>query len=129
MSAELCLLIVASSLYLLAWFPASLAKGQTMGTKWLASNRNAPAKLDGWGARSERAYQNLKDYFPGFIVGVFAVEVTASHSSLTLAACWAYLVFRILHFSFYTAGIVPLRAATWTLSLVANFALFWAVIT
>lgn len=125
MSGELFVLCLAGILYLFAWLPSSLAKAKSFGPKWLASNREASgAELVAWGGRCERAYQNLKDNFPGFIIAVLAIELTSTHGTLSLVLCWVYLVCRIGHFMSYGIGLVYPRAILWIGGLAANLCLF-----
>lgn len=125
LSTEIISLIIMTVFFLLAWVPSSIAKYQTFGPKWLASNRRPLEKsLEGWGHRAERAHENLKDYFPGFIVAIVLIEYTSSETTLTSALAITYVCARVLHFISYTAGNVPLRALFWFISIIANLALF-----
>lgn len=127
LSSEVYALIVMSCLYLFAWLPSSIAKAQQFGKSWIISNRS-PRQLEGIGARSERAYQNLKDNFPGFIVAVLLVEITSSHTFFTHIASWGYVIARCLHFASYTLGYVHARALFWLLGLGLNLILFLAIL-
>jgi len=119
-SQELNALIVMTLFFILAWLPSSIAKFKYYGFKWLGSNRTRkPEKeMAVWGIRVENAYQNLKDYFPGFIVAVFAIVITEKTSSYTVVASWGFVISRILHFIVYAFGKVNLRVLTFISSMI-----------
>jgi uncharacterized MAPEG superfamily protein len=121
-SASAISLISMTFFFLLAWLPTSLAKRQTYGRAYLLSNRDQTQlpPLPEWGERSLRAYENLKCYFPAYAVAVILLIFEGkSDTGITIAAI-AYLVARLLHFIFYTSGIVSGRATAWFVGLVSN---------
>ena len=122
MPFEYKMLALMTLLFLFAWLPSSMGKFKSYGSKWLLSNRDpiAGTELVAWGARAERAYANLKDYFPGFVVAVLLLGVTNHFDYLTAWASGLYVVGRVGHYFFYVLGNVQLRLTTFVLSMSCN---------
>lgn len=122
MPFEYKMLAVMTLLFLFAWLPSSLGKYKSYGTRWLLSNRDPMAgrELVPWGARAERAYANLKDYFPGFVVAILLLGATNRFDYLTAWASALYVIGRIGHYLFYVLGNVQLRFVTFVLSMSCN---------
>ncbi len=122
MTPEYQSLAVLTLFFVLAWFPASVAKWQTYGWKWLASNRN-PVEgkgLDSWGARCERAHNNLKEFFPGFVVAVLILGAIEKFDQGTAVASIIYVIARLCHFMSYGIGNVLARGMFFFIGLFAN---------
>ena len=122
MPFEFKMLAVMTVIFLVAWLPSSIAKWQSFGGKWLASNRNplAGKELSPWGARAERAHANLKDNFPGFIVAILILGWANKFDAYTSWAAGLYVLGRIIHLVSYSAGNVLVRALSYFLALGAN---------
>jgi len=115
--------------YLFAWLPVSVAKYLSFGAKYLASNRgHEPGELSKWGARAQRAHNNLKDYAPVFIGSVLLAFYRDINPSLLSKIVWTYLIARVIHYAVYTGGLVLARAAAWTISMVANVYLIYLLL-
>ncbi len=123
MSFEYQMLVFMTLFYMLAWLPASIAKLQSFGGKWLASNREPAVgkELVPWGGRAERAYANLKDYFPGFIVAVILLGTLNKFDQGTAWAAGLYVGGRVVHFVSYTTGSVNFRFISYVTAMIANF--------
>jgi uncharacterized MAPEG superfamily protein len=122
MNPEYQALAVLALFFILAWVPASIAKLNTFGWKWLASNRS-PVEgktLDSWGARCERAHNNLKEFFPGFIVAVLILGAADKFDQGTAYASIIYVIARICHFISYGIGNVLGRGLFFFIGLFAN---------
>jgi uncharacterized MAPEG superfamily protein len=111
-----------SFLFLIAWLPVSIGKIKIFGGKWAGSNRDPiPDKeLTGWAARCERAHNNLKDNFPGFIVAIFLLGFTNQFDKGTEILSMIYVISRIGHYFFYGIGNVPGRALCYMIGLGSN---------
>lgn len=122
MHAEYQILAILTLFFLFAWVPVSVGKMRAFGGKWLASNRTPiPGKeLEPWAQRCERAYNNLKDYFPAFVVAVVILGLSGKFDESTRVACLVYLIGRLGHYVAYGMGIVPLRFVFFSGGLVAN---------
>lgn len=124
MPTEYLALLFTTGFYLVAWLPASVAKKQSYGMKWLAGNRGpARRELVEWGQRAERAHQNLKDYFPGFVVAILMLGALDRFHSMTAILAWSFFALRLLHMGVYIAGRPLWRASVWSLSMLCLFAL------
>lgn len=108
--------------FLFAWLPVSVGKWRAFGARWLASNRTPPAgiELEAWAYRCERAYNNLKDYFPGFIVAILTLGINNKFDETTKWAALIYIVSRFGHYVVYWIGLVDMRMLFWTLSVLSN---------
>lgn len=122
MTVEYQSLAVLTIFFVLAWVPVSFAKLQTFGWKWLASNRRPleGKALDSWGARCDRAHNNLKEFFPGFIVAVLLLGLTDKFDQGTAIASMGYVVARICHYISYGIGNVLARGAFFFIGLGCN---------
>lgn len=116
-------------LFMFAWLPASIGKWKSFGPRWLASNRDPlPGKeLLPWAARCERAYNNLKDYFPAYAVAILLLGAVDKFDSLTQGAAALYVIGRVGHFVSYGIGNVPQRALFFFMSLLSNLYLLLKV--
>lgn len=122
MQTEYQVLALMTLFFLFAWFPISVGKMRAFGGKWLASNR-VPVhgkELEPWAMRCDRAYNNLKDYFPAFVVAILLLGVTGKFDETTKTASIVYLVARLGHYIVYGMGNVPLRAVCFFSGLFAN---------
>lgn len=108
--------------FLFAWFPVSVGKLKAFGGRWLASNRVPPKgrELAPWAARCDRAYSNLKDYFPAFVVAVLVLGINEKFNESTKWVTMVYVVARIGHYIAYGLGSVRLRALLFFAGLFAN---------
>ena len=121
------ILLCMTVFFLFAWIPSSIAKGQSFGMKWLGSSRKpVPGKeLSEWGARAERAHNNLKDNFPGFVVAILLLGIMNKFDDTTATLALVYLLSRIIHFVSYIAGTFPLRALSYMVGLGVNVVLLF----
>lgn len=121
MPIEFVSLVLMTIFFTLAWLPASVGKTRSYGLKWLASNRERVQKeLLPWAARCERAHQNLKDYFPAFVVAIVLLGFLHKFDHTTQIASVIFLIARIGHFVSYAFGNVNLRAGFFFLGLLSN---------
>lgn len=122
MAAEYTYLTIMTLIFMFAWAPVSVGKFQTFGGRWLASNRKpVPGKeLAPWAARCERAHNNLKDYFPAYVVPILLLGTLDKFDQGTSYAALIFLVARIGHYISYGVGNVPARFVFFTSSLAAN---------
>lgn len=119
---EYSMLALMTLFFLFAWMPVSLAKYQAFGGKWLGSNREPVEgkSLAPWGQRAERAYNNLKDYFPAFAVTIILLGLTQRFDEATAYASAIYVGGRILHYLSYSLGSVKFRFISYVASMGAN---------
>ena len=122
MSFEYKMLVVMTFFFLFAWLPSSVAKLRSFGGKWLASKRSPliGKELAPWGARAERAYSNLKDYYPGFVVAILLLGTLNKFNDLTAWAAGLYVFARLVHYIAYTAGNVTVRFLAYVLAMSSN---------
>lgn len=115
-------LLILTAFFFVAWLPASLGKARSLGRKYLLSNRDETdlSKLPLWAQRSNRAYENLKNYYPIFAVTILILMMQGQSDETTRAAAATFVGARFLHFAFYTLGSPVGRAGAWTISMLAN---------
>jgi uncharacterized MAPEG superfamily protein len=130
MAFEYKMLVLMTFIFLVAWLPSSLAKWHSYGGKWLASNRRPvlDKELPQWGQRAERAHNNLKDYFPGFVVAILLLGSLNKFDVYTAWASGLYVLGRVGHLAAYIGGNVLLRSLTFFLSMGCNFYLLIKVV-
>ena len=109
-------------LYSFGWLPVSVGKARVFGGKWLASNREPVMgkELEPWAARSDRAYGNLKDYFPAFVVAVLLLGATDKFDTGTAIASGLFVLGRVGHYVSYALGSVAARGILFGMSFFAN---------
>jgi uncharacterized MAPEG superfamily protein len=122
MAMEYQMLTLMTFLFLFAWLPSSLAKWKGYGGKWLASNRHKipDSELPLWGGRVERAYTNLKDYFPAYIIAILLLGTLNKFDGGTAKASVIYVIARSFHFLFYGIGNVRLRFLSFVTAMISN---------
>lgn len=125
MAFEYTMLLVMTLFFMLAWLPASIGKYLYYGPKWLASNRESTPQKEtpAWFGRVERAYSNLKDYFPAFVVAVLVLGFTGQFDEVTTWASGLYVVGRIAHFASYGFGSTYGRFFSYVLAMGCNLVL------
>ncbi len=129
MAFEYQILTYATLFYMFAWLPSSVGKFRSFGGRWLASNREHPGKeLLPWAARCERAYANLKDYFPAFVVAILLLGVLGKFDGTTSVTAALFLLGRVLHFLAYAIGSVPGRFVSYLVAMGANLFLLVKVL-
>jgi uncharacterized MAPEG superfamily protein len=122
MPIEYICLVIMTLFYLFAWLPVSLGKMKSFGRNWVFSNREPlkNSELVPWAARCDRAYNNLKDYFPAFVVAIVLLGILRKFDHSTNLAAIIFVIGRLGHYISYGAGIVPLRAAFFIPALLSN---------
>lgn len=122
MPFEYSMLALMTLFFLFAWLPSSIGKARSFGGRWLMSNRTPlqGKELAPWAARTERAYSNLKDYYPGFAVVIILLGTTGRFDESTSVAALVYVVMRFAHFAFYSFGSVWGRALSYMVAMAAN---------
>lgn len=118
-------LAFGSLLFLFAFLPVSVGKLDAFGGKWLASNRNPAAgkELPRWAQRCERAHQNLKDNFPGFVAAILLLLYLDKTSDLTGYLAIGYVLARVVHYAAYGYGNVMIRFLAYVTGLGINVVL------
>lgn len=126
MNTELICLATLSVFFFCAWVPSSIGKFRTLGGVYLLSNRDKKIlqELPAWAARSERAYENLKAFYPAYAAAILILCQLKFSDEATRMCAIVYVVGRIGHFICYTYGFPKGRAIMWLTSMIANVVLF-----
>lgn len=122
MPFEYSMLALMTLFFLFAWLPGSVGKARSFGFGWVNSNRE-PVKdkeLSPWAARADRAYNNLKDYYPAFAVVIILLGTTGRFDESTSIAAALFVFMRLGHFVCYTCGTVIGRALCYLVAMGAN---------
>ncbi len=128
MQTEYFILALSTILFMFAWIPISIGKKRSFGLEWLVSNRDkTDRELIPWAARCERAYSNLKDYYPAFIVAILLLGQLNKFDEGTKWAAIIYVLARIIHYTAYGLGNVPFRFMAFLLGMTANLFLLLKV--
>jgi uncharacterized MAPEG superfamily protein len=125
MPIEYTMLLILTLFFMFAWLPASVGKAKSYGPLWVNSNRDSTGgkELLPWAGRVDRAYANLKDYFPAFAVAILLLGLTNQFDEVTQWASVAFVVARLGHFVFYGLGSVKGRFICYLISMAANLVL------
>lgn len=127
---EYFMLGMMTFIFLFAFIPSSIGKLKSYGGKWVGSNRVPPKdkELLPWAGRVERAYTNLKDYFPAFVVAILLLGVQGKFDETTKIASTVYVIARVLHFVGYGIGNVRARFVFYVLAMLSNVILLYKAI-
>lgn len=125
MQLEVLGLVLASLLCALAWLPASIAKYQARGTRWLMSNRelDGAAPLPAWGERASRAHANLLENFPAWAALLLAVLMLEWTNDVTAWAAMLFPLARIGHMVAYAGGWFWPRMLCWVVGILCTLSL------
>lgn len=129
MPIEYTMLTIMTLFFMFAWMPASVGKLKSYGTTWVNSNRDPVVgkELLPWAGRVERAYANLKDYFPAYVVAILLLGITNQFDDVTQWASIVFVVARFGHFLMYGLGSVSGRFVCYITSMSANVVLLLKV--
>ena len=92
---------------------AATATALAMGADWAAGNRDLPADISGWRARSNRAARNMLDALILFAPVALAVQAADATSEVTAIGAEVFLLSRFLYAGAYVAGVRYLRTLLW----------------
>ena len=122
MPIEYTALALKTTFIVLAWVPHTNGKIRSFGKKWILSNRKPVAgkELLPWAARCERAYNNLKDYYPGYVAAILLLGILDKFDTSTGIAAVTYVVARLIHYVSYGIGNVPFRGISFIIGLICN---------
>lgn len=99
MRPEYQALTLLTLFFILAWAPASFGKVKSLGKRWALSNRSKPISetdIPAWAWRADRAYNNLKDYFPAFVVAILLLGTLGKFDDTTKWAATIFVIARLL---------------------------------
>jgi len=124
MTAELWSLVWSAVLLLVLILLASTANTRVKSVAWNAGNRDDPAPSTGWPGRADRAYHNMLETLPIFIILVLVAHVANIHSANTVLGAQLYLWGRIAHAVLYHVGVAYVRTLAWLVSIVGLALIF-----
>lgn len=117
MTIELWMLVWSGVLLFVQILVAAQASTHVKGIAWNAGNREDPAPATGWPARATRAYHNMMETLPVFIILVLAAHLANIHTANTVLGAELYLSGRIAHALLYYLGIAYVRTLAWLVSI------------
>ena len=97
------------------------------GLRYAVSARDEQQKLEGVGARVERAFANFMQTFPLFAAAVLAAHAAGRHSGLTVGGAALYFWCRVAYVPLYAAGVPVVRTLAFLGSVVGIAMLLWAL--
>ncbi len=89
------------------------------GFGWGFGNRASEPELPPWALRLQRAYMNLLETAPAFLVIILIAHLMEVSNDATIIGAWAFVFARIVFLFLYTAGVtfLALRTITWFIAL------------
>lgn len=128
MTPELAALAATALIHLIAvaWSQASLTKD--VGTKGNVGPRDGDQNYSIRTQRLRRALANHTENIAPFITAVLLVELTDSHSLITLIAAWVFVAARALYLPAYAFGWVPGRSYLYLTGLAATLTMIIAAL-
>jgi uncharacterized MAPEG superfamily protein len=120
MTPELWMLVYSGLLLFVLIITTAVANGVAGNGPWAGSNRDTPAPkpMPVWGGRANRAYVNMQETLPIFIIAVIAAHLAGVSTSHTLLGAQLYFWGRLAHAVIYIAGIPYIRTVAWLVSIV-----------
>ena len=112
MSVELSMLMWSGVLLLVLILMSSSAGTMAMGLPWGLGNRDEAATLDGWGARTKRAYLNHLENTVIFAVILLPISLSGISNEMTVLGAQIFLGARVAHALIYVSGITLLGLRT-----------------
>lgn len=122
MSPEMTILALVTLFYAFSWLPAFVAKSQSYGVRWLATNRSTAGlpPLSEMGQRAVRAHDNLKENYPPFAIAILLLAFSGGFTRYTALAAIVFLIARLVHMPAYVLGVPWLRTLSWLVGFVAT---------
>ena len=84
-----------------------------------------PAALAG---RADRAYRNLLESLPVFVIAVLIVESTGTHDFWTALGAQIFFWARVAFVPAYLSGLPWVRTLIWNTSMVGLVMIYWRVL-
>ena len=121
MTADLWML-VATGLWS-AMIPTIYAVGRFQapgGGAWAFGNRETPLEVAPWVSRAVRAHQNLTENLALFAILVLVAHVTGKANGATALGATLFFIARVAHTVMYTAGLIYVRTAVFSLGTIGE---------
>jgi uncharacterized MAPEG superfamily protein len=114
LSAELSMLVLATTLGLAQLVAAARAGNRQRGLKWNVGPRDEEAPPIGKIAgRLERARRNFMETYPFFVALILIGAIIGRHNWATLAGAELYVLGRLVYVPLYAFGVPVLRTLVW----------------
>lgn len=120
MTPELWMLVYSGVLLFVLIIIAAVGSTIAGNGQWAGGNRDTPAPHAPtiWGGRASRAYHNMLETLPIFIIAVVAAHLAGVSTSHTVLGAQLYFWGRVAYGVIYIAGIPYVRTLAWLVSLV-----------
>ena len=118
MTVELWSLVCSGALLFVLIAVAASANMIVKGLAWSAGNRDEAAPSTGWPGRASRAYHNMLETLPIFIILVLVAQAANIHTANTALGAQLYLWGRTGYAALYYLGIVYVRTLAWLVSII-----------
>ncbi|MEN6542858.1 MAPEG family protein [Parvibaculum sp.] len=118
MTVELWALVCSGALLFAMIAIAATANMLNKGLAWSAGNRDEAAPSTGWAGRASRAYHNMLETLPVFVILVLVAHVANIHTANAALGAQLYLWGRIAYAALYYLGIVYVRTLAWLVSVI-----------
>lgn len=115
-----CILAALLAPYLLS----VLARSGVTKADYVQNPRAFNETLTGWHRRAHLAQLNAFETFPGFAAAVLVAHITQVPQLQIDIVALAFILFRILHASFYITDKPNLRSLSWQMGMLCIVSLF-----
>lgn len=117
MSTELTMLAYSALLTVFLAGPPVVALIMAKGLPFATGNRDEPYMLPVWGARANRAHQNMVENLPVFAALVLIAHAMGVSNDATAFGATLFFMSRVAHAVIYIAGIPYLRTVAFFASV------------
>jgi len=120
MTPELWMLVYSGVLLFVLIIIAAIANGVAGNGAWAGGNRDVPAPnpVPVWGGRANRAYVNMQETLPIFIIAIVAAHLAGVSTTYTVLGAQLYFWGRLAHAVIYIVGLPYVRTLAWLVSIV-----------
>lgn len=115
-----CILVALLAPYILS----VLARSGVTKADYVQNPRAFNETLTGWHRRAHLAQLNAFETFPGFAAAVLVAHITQVPQLQIDIVALAFILFRILHASFYITDKPNLRSLSWQMGMLCIVSLF-----
>ena len=128
MSTELWLLAMTGILAICQMALQSFTFKAQTGNAYSVGPRDEELKPAALAGRADRAYRNLLESLPVFIIAVLIVESTGTNDFWTALGAQIFFWARVAFVPAYLSGVPWVRTLIWNTSMVGLVLIYWRIL-